>query len=350
MKFIHTDNPIEWIALKANLIPMPMLHGYWFDLVSKTVTAASRLEVFEAIKDTPQTLEQIAEKTGLNPKGLESLLKMLIITDYIKYRDGKFSLTRMSQKWCPKDSPDGLHDYLKFCSVMNKWGEHIDEYLKTGVGLGVHSTMNEEEWHYYQLAMEAMARITAKAAPGMMPIPRNPTEMLDIGGSHGLYCVEMCKKYPTLKATILELPEAIAKAEPILAKFSMGNRVVYQAGNALTDDFGENRYDLVLMSSLMHHFTAEENIEVSKKVAKALKPGGYFIIQEWGKPDLSRKLSKAKDYMGALTDMMFNFMSTSETWSLEALKGFQQKAGLKHHKVKTFMQMPGFTQVCAKKV
>ena len=350
MKFIGAHNLMEWIAFRVNLVPVPMVHGYMFDLISKTVLAASRLDVFETVKDSPQTLEQIAENTGLHPKGLESLLKMLILTDYIKYRDGKFSLTRMSQKWCPKESPDGLHDYLKFCEVMNGWGEHIDEYLKTGIGLGVHDTMTEEEWHWYQLGMEAMARITAKAMPGITPIPHNPTAMLDIGGSHGLYCVEMCKKYPTLKATILDLPEAIAKAEPILMKLKMGDRIVYQAGNALTDDFGENRYDLVLMSSLMHHFTAEENVEVSKKVARALKPGGYFIIQEWGKPDLSRKLSKTKDYLGALTDMMFNFMSTSETWSLDALKGFQQQAGLKHHKVKTFMQMPGFTQVCAKKV
>ena len=349
MKFIHADTPIDWLAIKANLVPIPMVHGYLFDLISKTVTAASRLEVFEVIKDSPQTLEQIVEKTGLHPKGLESLLKMLILNDYVIHKNGKFSLTRMSRKWCPKDSPDGLHDYLKFCEVMNRWGEHLDEYLKTGVGIGVHNTMTDEEWHWYQLGMEAMARITAKAAPGMTPMPSNPTEMLDIGGSHGLYSVELCKKYPTLKATILELPEAVAKAEPILAKFNMGDRVVFQAGNALTDDFGENRYDLVLMSSLMHHFTAEENIEVSKKVTRALKPGGYFVIQEWGKPALSRNLNNIKDILGALTDMMFNFMSTSETWSLDALKGFQQQAGLKHYKVNNYMQMPGFMQVCAKK-
>ena len=54
MKFIHADNPIEWLAFKTNLVPMPMVHGYMFDLISKTVTAASRLEVFEESKTPPK--------------------------------------------------------------------------------------------------------------------------------------------------------------------------------------------------------------------------------------------------------------------------------------------------------
>jgi ubiquinone/menaquinone biosynthesis C-methylase UbiE len=105
----------------------------------------------------------------------------------------------------------------------------------------------------------------ARYVPKVTPMPSNPTAMLDIGGSHGLYCVELCRKYPTLKATILDLPEAVEKARPILAKYSMGDRIDYWVGNVLTDSFGENRYDLVLMSSLMHHFNAEQNIDVSKK-------------------------------------------------------------------------------------
>jgi ubiquinone/menaquinone biosynthesis C-methylase UbiE len=350
---LHPQNPLEWTVVwaaeKANLIEMPMIHGICFGILGKVFLTASRLGIFEAAKDSTQTIEQIAQKTGLNPKSLTSTMLVLTYLGYFKYKSGKLALTRVARKYCLKDSPDNLYNYNIFTEVMVDWMGHLDEYLKEGKGLGVHGTMTDEEWHWYQLGMEYMATATSKQAPKMTPMPGNPTAMLDIGGSHGLYCVELCKKYPTLKATILELPEAIEKARPILAKFNMGDRISYQAGNALKDDFGENRYDLVLMSSLMHHFTAEQDIEVSKKVAKALKPGGYFVIQEFLRPEISANLNTRAGINGILTDIIFNISSTSNTWSLDDLKGFQSKAGLKHNKLNKFKAFPSFVQVCAKK-
>lgn len=338
------ESPMDWIALKANMVPMPVIHGIMYFVYCKVLLTASRLDIFEAVKDSSQTIEQIAQKTGFQPKGLESLLKVLISAGYIGYKDGRFGLTRVARKWCLKDSPDSFHNYLRFTEMMCEWMDHLEEYLKTGKGIEIHEKMTTEQWQWYQLGMEDEVRLRARAAPKMTPMPEHPTEMMDIGGSHGLYCVELCKKYPTLKATILELPEAVEKARPILAKFNMGDRINYQAGNVLTDEFGENRYDLILMSSLMHHFSAEQNIEVSKKVAKALKPGGYFVIQEFLRPETSSNMN----FVGIVTDILFNLASTSNTWSMNELKDFQQKAGLIHFKVNKY-QLPGFVQVCAKK-
>jgi SAM-dependent methyltransferase len=307
---------------------------------------AFKLDVFEAAKDSPQTIEQIAQKTKLHPRGLRSLMNILISGDYFKYKYGKFTLTKLAKKWCLKESPHNVYNQVIYQNEI-WWNEmnNLEEFLKTGKGLEVHDTFTEEEWNIYQLAMEDDARITARAARKMTPMPSNPAEMLDIGGSHGLYCVELCKKHPTLKATILELPQAVEKARPILAKYNMGDRINYWAGDALTDEFHENRYDLILMSSLMHHFSAAQNIAVSKKVAKALRPGGYFVIQEWLRPETSNRM----ETIGIVMDMYFNLTSTTGLWSLNELKDFQEKAGLIHYKVNKFMGMPSFVQVCAKK-
>jgi SAM-dependent methyltransferase len=273
-------------------------------------------------------------------------MNILTLGGYFKYEHGKFSLTKLSKKWCLKESPNNVYNQVRFQNEI-MWDEmnYLEEFLKTGKGLAVHDTYTEEQWHLYQLAMEDEARITARTAPKMTPMPSNPGEMLDIGGSHGLYCVELCRKYPTLKATILELPQAVEKARPILEKFNMGDRINYWIGNALRDDFGENRYDLILMSSLMHHFSSEQNIAVSKKAAKALKPGGYFVIQDWLRPETSQRM----EGVGTIMDMYFNLTSTTGTWSLNELKDFQEKAGLTHYKVNKFLGMSSYVQVCAKK-
>ena len=340
------QNIMEWIALRANLIPTPMEVGARI-LTAKAVMLASKLDVFEAAKDSPLTIEQIAQRTQLHPRGLGGLMNILTLHGYFRYKDGEFGLTRRSRKWCLKDSPDNVCNQLRYLDEIF-WNEmnDLEGFLETGKGLEVHdSYYTEEQWNWYQLGQYDLAKLAARSAPKMTPMPRNPAEMLDIGGSHELYSVELCKKHPTLKATILDLPQAVDKARPILEKSNMGDRIDYWIGNALTDDFGESRYDLILMSSLTHHFSSEQNIAVSKKAAKALTTGGYFVIQDWLRPEPSSRMEEAAIVM----DMYFNLTSTTGTWTLNELKGFQEKAGLTHHKVSKFMEIPSLAQVCAKK-
>jgi predicted O-methyltransferase YrrM len=90
--------------------------------------------------------------------------------------------------------------------------------------------------------------------------------MLDIGGSHGYISVAMCRRYPDLRAVILDLPSAIKHAAPILAKEGMGDRVTHRAGDALTEDLGANAWDFVYVSQLLHHFDEATNREFAPRV------------------------------------------------------------------------------------
>jgi ubiquinone/menaquinone biosynthesis C-methylase UbiE len=346
MKYVaKPQNLLEWIAVKANLAPAPMI-AVVFAIIAKATMLAFKFDVFEAAKNSPQTLEGIAQKTKLHPRGLRSLMNILTERGYFDYKDGKFGLTKISRKWCLKESSFSLHSLLRYF-YEDMWNDlnYLEEFLRTGEGVQVHDTYTDEQWDWYQQGMEGMARMPARQAAKMTPMPKNPVRMLDVGGSHGLYSVELCKKYPTLNATILDLPQAVERSQPALAEYNMGERVSYCTGNALTDNFGENQYDLILMSHLAHHFTAEQNSVVCRKAVTALKPGCCFVIQEYLRPETSNRM----DMLMANMDMYFNLSSTSGLWSLKELMDFQQKAGLVHCKVNRFLGQPWFAQVCAKK-
>jgi len=45
-------------------------------------------------------------------------------------------------------------------------------------------------------------------------------------------------------------------------------------------DLGVELYDLILMSNLAHHLDAAQNLDLAKRAARALRPGGMFVIQE----------------------------------------------------------------------
>ena len=77
--------------------------------------------------------------------------------------------------------------------------------------------MTADEWAHYQEGMRDLSVNVAKELAGKLKLPVHASKMLDIGGSHGLYSIELCKKYPSLTSTILELPGAIDRASAIAA-------------------------------------------------------------------------------------------------------------------------------------
>ena len=340
------QNIPEWIALKADLVPIPLAHTHVCFMLSKAVLTAFSLNVFEAFNEKPLSSAEAALKLNLDERALKSLLHVLLTTGYFQFKSEKFVLTAHAKKWCLLSSKYSLYNQQKFNEVCWKWMDHLPVFLQSGKGLQYHESMTEEEWDLYQKGMESVASGTADAAIRMAPNLHKPERMLDIGGSHGLYSLKFCKKYKSLYSDILDLPAAVEKAEPLLRNKYSGSNIQYLRGNALIYDLGINRYDLIFISSLMHHFNRDENAGLCKKVSSALKKGGYFIIQEFLRPETGNRM----EMLGAVLDLFFNLSSTSGNWSEKELVGFQEQAGFKHVRVKKFRMLPGFVQVIAQKI
>ena len=72
-------------------------------------------------------------------------------------------------------------------------------------------------------------------------------------------------------------------------------------------------------------------------MARALKPGGVFTIQEILRP---RSPGEAGQ-VGALMDLFFALTSESGTWSIEDMTDWQRQAGLTPRKPVRLMTVPG---------
>lgn len=342
---IRTQNPLEFFAKHLNLAPIPLVHTHLYSYFAKIVYDATEAGVFEAIGRQSHTSEQVAERCGLHTDATRSLLTFLTAAGYLRYRNERFSATRLTRKWLLKDSPTTMYYHLLFMRSIWDQLDHLSDYLKTGKGVDFHENLDEAGWNRYQQAMENVAGGGVKEIARKTPFPPHPTRMLDIGGSHGLYSVEFCKRHPTLQATILDLPEGIEKAAPLLQKYNLGNRVRHQAGNALTDDLGEAVYDLIFIASLTHHFTPEQNVALAKRAYRALKKGGFYVIQDFIRPEIAENA----DIAGSILNIYFALNSTAGVYSIDETKTWQREAGFTHHKVNRFITAPVDVQVIGRK-
>jgi 2-polyprenyl-3-methyl-5-hydroxy-6-metoxy-1,4-benzoquinol methylase len=324
------ENLAERLALWFGIPPPGILESWIGIMASRAMIAATKLDIFEHLAAGPLTAQQLVERSGSHPRATEQLLNALVGMGCLHRKGERYALPKKLEAWILAEGKYSFRGQVLLHELEWKWWEHCEEYVRTGRPLCVHQTMTDHEWGIYQRGMRSGIAFPARWIARHLPLPKSARTMLDIGGGHGFFSVAICRRNPQLRAAILELPEAIAHAAPLLEKEGMGDRVRYCAGNALTHDLGVDEYDLVLLAAVVHHFDDATNRQLLKRVERALRPGGIVAIWEPLRQDRAGKVRQ----LGGLMDLFFGLFSEAGTWSAEEITDWCKGAGLVPQKLK----------------
>jgi SAM-dependent methyltransferase len=308
--------------------------------------AAAELGVYEALGKGSRTSEEVAGACGTQPEATRQLLDCLVGVGYLRWTRGRYSLKPRYRKWLLKESESNLVGKLRFQIFEWDWMARLEDYVRTGKHLELHGgATSEEAWARYMEGMRDLSVNAARELAAKIPVPRGATALLDIGGSHGLFSIELCKRHPGLEGAILELPGAFESAQAIARRYDGAGLVRHVAGDALADDLGEGRYDVVMINNLVHHFTADQNRALAAKAARALRPGGIYAIGEF----IRAQTPGEGGLVASTAGLYFSLTSASGTWSEAEIRGWQAGAGLEAGKAVQPLSMPGWKMLIAKK-
>lgn len=343
---LTAENPLEWLALKLNLAPTPLVDTQVAFNAARAIMAAAELGVYEALGGSARTAGEVAGTCGTHAEATRHLLDCLVGVGYLRWSAGKYSLKPRYRKWLLRESQANVIGKLRFQRVEWTWMAGLEEYVRTGRTLELHSgATSPGEWELYMEGMRDLSVNAARELAGKFPMPAGATRMLDIGGSHGLFSIELCGRHPGLSSTVLELPQAVASAEAIARRYDRTGRVRHEAGNALADDLGEDRYDVVMINNVVHHFTRDQNRALAARIARALKPGGVHAIGEF----IRAEKPGEGGAVAATAGLYFSLTSASGTWSAAEMEAWQREAGLKPRKPLKVLAMPGWMQLIAER-
>lgn len=340
------ENLIERIIAWTNIAPDPLLETQIAFSMARSIMAGVKLGLFDAIGGGATTAAEAAAACNTDPEATTKLLNTLVGCRYLRHRGGRYALTPKASKWLLQSSPHSIADKLLF--QYDEWDivTQYEQYVTTGEPLDLHGSLTDPAaWDRYQRGMRALASISADEVAQRLPVPAGAVSMLDIGGSHGYYSVCACRRYAGLRATILDLPQAVEQAAPILAREGMGERVSHRAGNALADELGDNAWDVVFLSQLVHHFTDEQNRELMARICRALKPGGVCVLLDVLRP----ALPEGSGGIAAVLDLYFAATSRSGAWPLAVMQSWQRDAGLTVEKPVHLRTLPGAALVVSRK-
>ncbi|MBX0325979.1 hypothetical protein EGH21_23465 [Halomicroarcula sp. F13] len=284
------------VLLRLNKGPAPMLD--LFGAASfESVSLALDLGLFELVADaeTPLTASTLADRIDAHPDGIAMLCNFLVTEDYLSTSEDGYRLTKMTETWLLADSETNMGPWLTFWNelVFPFWERELETAIREGEpSQSIYEWFDEEpeRWEIAQDGFRATASLLVDDVVDAVSIPDGSTQLIDIGGGHGLYTVELCRRHSDIVATIFDVQGAIeAINDEIPAE--LAERVSVQTGDYHTDDLGDG-FDLALLFNVIHAHDPAENTALFERVADSLAPNGRIIVlDQWegsGRTPVSR--------------------------------------------------------------
>lgn len=337
------------IFLRLNKAP-----GIFLDIIQasilRVVAVALKLGVFDALAESPKNAAELARSIQTDARGTKLLLEFLTTTGYVKKSDNIYSNSPMTVKWLERSSPTSFATGVDFFQniVFPFWDAHLEESILAGKpSITIYEWLDHQPggWKLLQDWLASTARFSSPEILSKAPLLPNAKRLLDIGGGHGLYSIEFCKRYPGLTATVLDQPEPLVSAKKNIDDAKLGNRVSVREGDYTKDDLGTGN-DVALLFNVIHAHSPDQNIELFKRVAKALSPQGMIIIQEQIE---SRTSSPAARSTVQFLGLTFLTSLGGQTYRFDQIANWLTKAGFSAPKRVNLRRIPGIAILLATK-
>lgn len=318
------DDPSEEAFLSSPIAPVVMIDTFVPLIQAMSLIVGSRRGVFEGLKDGPRAVDVLAESLGVDPGTLLLHLRMMTAAGYVvQAGPGSYDLSELGRSMLLEQSPARQTAWLRV--IEREWTTflHTGEVLTTGRGIDYHAELSDaDQWADYQESMLELARRFAPVVAAMVPVRKGAERLLDIGGSHGLFGALIARHHPPMRSEVLDLPDAVEHASKLAAAEGHDDIVTYRAGNCLVDDLGR-AWDVVVLSSILHHFTPTEIADLLSRVRAATAPGATVAIFELVQP----AADDPPEVLGDAFALFFRLTSTGRCYSTTEYADWLTAAG-----------------------
>ncbi|XP_068126048.1 probable bifunctional dTTP/UTP pyrophosphatase/methyltransferase protein [Hyperolius riggenbachi] len=273
------DRTKEAVRLPSKLVDL--LDGF---KASKTLFAASKLKVFDKLKDKGALKAMdIADKINASVHGTERLLDACVALGLLEKTHQVYRNTELADAFLVSDAEFSIHAYLAH-SNDHLW--HHYTYLESAVqegtmqhlkscGKGAEHVHGPEVKARFMRTMHCMLKITAKDIATAFDLSKYSTAC-DLGGSAGTLAHELACTYPEMKINVLDLPGVIEIVSDFQPAQLDSDRVTFISGNFLEDPLP--KADLYILSRVVHDLPEEKLHHLLKKLSDACSTENSAVL------------------------------------------------------------------------
>jgi hypothetical protein len=268
--------------------PSPEL---FFDTVTayqrtEAMRAALDLDLFTAIGEGHGTVPELAVRSGASQKGLRVLCDYLALLGFLTRSGGRYALTPSTATFLDRRSPAYLGGTLEFLhspTIRDGYANLTAVVRKGGTvrSSGGLTDPEHPDWVRFARAMVPMMARPAQLAAQLIDRATDARlKVLDIAAGHGMYGIEVAKRFPGAEIVALDWPQVLEVAKDNARAHGIAERYRVIPGNAFEVDLGRD-YDVVLIPNFLHHFSEDTCVTFLRRVHSALKTDGLVLTVEF---------------------------------------------------------------------
>jgi 2-polyprenyl-3-methyl-5-hydroxy-6-metoxy-1,4-benzoquinol methylase len=301
---------------------MELLNGYQ---QTYAVRAALELDLFTQIAEGAATPEEIAASVEASPRGIRILCDFLATLGLLTKTDDSYALSRDAKLFLDGRSPGYLGASAKFLAHdgMIAIFRDLAGAVRRG-GADGPGTLGPDEpiWVEFARSMAPMVAMQAEAVARLLPPSGRSPKVLDIAAGHGLFGLAIAQHNPEARIVAVDWDNVLEVARENAAIAGATDRYTTIAGSAFEANLGAG-YQVILLANFLHHFGAETNVRLLRRLRAAIAPEGILATIEFV-PDENR-LTPAVAATFALT--MLGSTPSGDAYTFAELDAMFRAAG-----------------------
>jgi SAM-dependent methyltransferase len=279
------QSAVEYGAQVAPTAIMQLGTAFWG---SKTLLSAVELGLFSELADAGALDgESLRERLGLHPRSATDFFDALVALEMLDREDGRYTNTPATELFLDRAKPSYMGDVLEMTNarLYSAWG-FLTEGLRTGLPQNeVKAEENLFEVLYadpvgmaqFARSMTAISADTARAIAVKFPW-QDHRSVIDIGCAQGALPVQIALAHEHIIGSGFDLPAIGPIFDTYVAKFGLGERLRFTAGDFFTDPLPQA--DVLVMGHILHDWDLDEKRLLLQNAYDALPAGGVLIVYD----------------------------------------------------------------------
>ena len=313
-------------SINEELNPTVIMQNVYSVFPSMAMLAGMELDVFTPLKDGPLDAKNLADALNVQEDKLMPLLYALVVADLLKLEGQCFSNTDEATHFLVQGRPGYIGGLNGFFKMLIQISMKTTESIRTGkpqAKFDFHSLSEEELAVYFRKQVHS-SRSGGKEIAEKIDFS-GYENLLDAGGGSGGVSMALCTRYPSLKATVADLPKVVKLAEQFIAEESLSNRISVSSTD-LSIDSPPGEYDVAILRALIQTLSKENAQNVLLNIGRSLLPGGRILI--FGNVLNDTRLGPSASIAYGL--VFLNTYDDGKAYTEEEYREMLENAGFKH--------------------